>query len=140
VLRVYRRHYNEHCPHRALDLLPPEGPILSSNRERHNSYAAATSSADSSTNTKPPHEFANPTGIKLRVTGCVGTKDSSQSDEQPACLCLVGFHLTVLPPRPAHGRVARAPVRRRRDLAPVRPPSRVPARGHPPRAASRPLR
>jgi putative transposase len=25
VLRVYRRHYNEHRPHRALDLLPPEG-------------------------------------------------------------------------------------------------------------------
>jgi putative transposase len=27
VLRVYRRHYNEHRPHRALDLQPPEGPI-----------------------------------------------------------------------------------------------------------------
>lgn len=27
VLRVYRRHYNEHRPHRALDLLPPDGPI-----------------------------------------------------------------------------------------------------------------
>jgi putative transposase len=26
VLRVYRRHYNEHRPHRALDLLPPNGP------------------------------------------------------------------------------------------------------------------
>jgi transposase InsO family protein len=25
VLRVYRRHYNEHCPHRALHLLPPNG-------------------------------------------------------------------------------------------------------------------
>ena len=25
VLRVYRRHYNEHRPHRALDLLPPGG-------------------------------------------------------------------------------------------------------------------
>jgi putative transposase len=25
VLRVYRRHYNEHRPHRALDLLPPRG-------------------------------------------------------------------------------------------------------------------
>jgi transposase InsO family protein len=25
VLRVYRRHYNEHRPHRALHLLPPEG-------------------------------------------------------------------------------------------------------------------
>jgi len=29
VLRVYRRHYNEHRPHRALDLLPPDGPIPS---------------------------------------------------------------------------------------------------------------
>ena len=25
VLRVYRRHYNEHRPHRALDLIPPNG-------------------------------------------------------------------------------------------------------------------
>ena len=25
VLRVYRRHYNEHRPHRAFHLLPPEG-------------------------------------------------------------------------------------------------------------------
>jgi putative transposase len=25
VLRVYRRHYNQHRPHRALDLLPPNG-------------------------------------------------------------------------------------------------------------------
>ena len=64
VLRVYRRHYNEHRPHRALDLLPPKVPSLSSNRERHNSYAAAPSSADSSTNTKPPREFANPTATR----------------------------------------------------------------------------
>jgi putative transposase len=25
VLRVYRKHYNEHRPHRALQLLPPNG-------------------------------------------------------------------------------------------------------------------
>jgi putative transposase len=25
VLRIYRRHYNEHRPHRALGLLPPHG-------------------------------------------------------------------------------------------------------------------
>jgi putative transposase len=25
VLRIYRRHYNEHRPHRALRLQPPEG-------------------------------------------------------------------------------------------------------------------
>jgi hypothetical protein len=25
VLRVYRRHYNEHRPHHALDLIPPDG-------------------------------------------------------------------------------------------------------------------
>ena len=30
VLRVYRRHYNEHRPHRALRLLPPNGPGLTS--------------------------------------------------------------------------------------------------------------
>jgi transposase InsO family protein len=27
VLRVYRRHYNQHRPHRALDLVSPDGPI-----------------------------------------------------------------------------------------------------------------
>jgi len=27
VLRVYRHHDNEHRPHRALDLRPPDGPI-----------------------------------------------------------------------------------------------------------------
>ena len=27
VLRVYRRHYNQHRPHRTLDLVPPDGPI-----------------------------------------------------------------------------------------------------------------
>jgi putative transposase len=27
VLRAYRRHYNQHRPHRALDLIPPDGPI-----------------------------------------------------------------------------------------------------------------
>jgi transposase InsO family protein len=36
VLRVYRRHYNEHRPHRALDLFPPNGrdptPLLEPNR------------------------------------------------------------------------------------------------------------
>jgi putative transposase len=25
VLRVYRQHYNEHRPHRALRLMPPDG-------------------------------------------------------------------------------------------------------------------
>ncbi|MGD0167945.1 MAG: integrase core domain-containing protein [Gaiellaceae bacterium] len=33
VLRVYRRHYNEHRPHRALHLLPPDG--------RHSTPSAA---------------------------------------------------------------------------------------------------
>jgi len=57
VLRVYRRHYNEHRPHRALQLLPPSGrdPTPPNAMLTH---VAATSSADSSTNTKPP-EFAN---------------------------------------------------------------------------------
>ena len=30
VLGVYRCHYNEHRPHRALHLLPPNGPALTS--------------------------------------------------------------------------------------------------------------
>ncbi|MGZ4314454.1 MAG: integrase core domain-containing protein [Gaiellaceae bacterium] len=30
VLRVYRRHYNERRPHRALHLLPPNGPAPTS--------------------------------------------------------------------------------------------------------------
>jgi putative transposase len=38
VLRVYRRHYNEHGPHRALDLIPPDGrdaiPLDGTNRLR----------------------------------------------------------------------------------------------------------
>ena len=50
------------------------------------------------------------------------------------------LHLTVLPREPADGRAARAPVRRRRELAAVRPPSRVPAGGDPARAAARALR
>jgi putative transposase len=56
VLRIYRCHYNEHRPHRALDLFPPNGrdptplrPIASS---------VAIFSADSSTSTKLPREFA----------------------------------------------------------------------------------
>ena len=36
VFRVYRRHYNEHRPHRALDLFPPNGrdpmPLEAPNR------------------------------------------------------------------------------------------------------------
>jgi putative transposase len=40
VLCVYRRHYNEHRPHRALDLLPPDDPIppkqaITTQRVRH---------------------------------------------------------------------------------------------------------
>jgi putative transposase len=31
VLRVYRSHYNEHRPHRALQLLPPNGRVLPPN-------------------------------------------------------------------------------------------------------------
>jgi putative transposase len=37
VLRTYRRHYNEHRPHRALDLLPPDGliPLKQERAARH---------------------------------------------------------------------------------------------------------
>jgi putative transposase len=38
VLRVYGRHYNEHRPHRAIDLFPPNGgdstPLDAANRPR----------------------------------------------------------------------------------------------------------
>jgi putative transposase len=64
VLRVYRKHYNEHRPHRALSLLPPNGrdpmPLNATDRLRRRD-----SSADSSTSTRPP-EFANPTGCRGR--------------------------------------------------------------------------
>ena len=49
---------------------------------------------------------------------------------------LVRLHLTVLPARPADGRVDAAPVRRRGHVAPVRPAPGVPAGGHPARAAA----
>jgi len=59
VLHIYRRRYDEHGPHRALRLQPPDGrdptPLNAADR-----YAAATSLADSSTNTRPP-EVANAT-------------------------------------------------------------------------------
>jgi putative transposase len=60
VLGVYIRHFNQQRPHRALDLRPPDrrcGTDPSPQRLfiRCGS-AGATSSADSSTNTKPRHE------------------------------------------------------------------------------------
>jgi putative transposase len=39
MLRIYRRHYNEHRPHRALRLQPPDGrdptPLKPTDRLRH---------------------------------------------------------------------------------------------------------
>jgi putative transposase len=59
VLRVYRRHYNEHRPHRSFELLPPTATSRDRSA-RQPPCAAETCSADSSTNTRPP-EFTNPT-------------------------------------------------------------------------------
>jgi putative transposase len=59
VLRVYRRHYNEHRPHRALDSSHSMAEM-----RRHSTdlitHGVTTCSADSSTNTGRL-EFANPT-------------------------------------------------------------------------------
>jgi transposase InsO family protein len=52
VLRGYRRHYNEHRPHRALQLLR-ETAATQRRDQRLPSYADAIWSADSSTNTRP---------------------------------------------------------------------------------------
>ena len=56
VLRVYVRHYNGQRPHRALDLQPPDPCGGRAATRLRQPSAAATSSADSSTNTKPPHD------------------------------------------------------------------------------------
>jgi Integrase core domain len=59
VLRVCRRHFNEHRPHRALDLLPPSG--RSPTPSTHSiGYSVGLSSADSSMN-PGPRESTNPT-------------------------------------------------------------------------------
>jgi hypothetical protein len=36
VLRAYTKHYNEHRPHRALKLAPPDGAIANDDRVTHN--------------------------------------------------------------------------------------------------------
>jgi hypothetical protein len=63
VLHIYRRHYNEHRPHCALQLLPPNGATDAADVRVPN-YTVAICSATSSTNTRLP-EFVNPTrGIR----------------------------------------------------------------------------
>jgi hypothetical protein len=59
---------------RALRLLPPDGRASSPPdraRVRPSACSAATSSADSSTNTKPPRKFANPSALLLGVVAVV---------------------------------------------------------------------
>jgi putative transposase len=63
VLRVYRRDYNEHRPHRALHLLPPNGrdptPLNAPGRLQRRDLLGGL-------------EFANPTGPHRRIVnlGC----------------------------------------------------------------------
>jgi hypothetical protein len=52
VLQVYRRHYNEHRPHRALHLLPPNRATQCCRTQPLPTSAVAAYSADSSTNTR----------------------------------------------------------------------------------------
>jgi putative transposase len=61
VLRVYRRHYNEHRPHRALDLIPPDGrdpkPLDAPDRlQRRDLLGGLIHEYDAT-----PPEFTNPT-------------------------------------------------------------------------------
>ena len=66
--------------------------------------------------------------VKALEAGCEpGEADAMATSRDPH---LVGLHLTVLPHRPADGRAARAPVRRRSGLASLRPAPRIPGGGH----------
>jgi len=75
VLRVYRLHYNEHRPHRALRIAPcaSRRQMVATQRrsKRPLAYTGAISSADSSTNTRPL-EFANPTGCFCGLSASSG--------------------------------------------------------------------
>jgi hypothetical protein len=57
VLRIYRRHYNEHRPHRALHVLSRPKAATRRRRTSLPAHTVATCSADSSMNMRPP-EFA----------------------------------------------------------------------------------
>jgi integrase-like protein len=59
VLRVYRRHYNEHRPTARFAYYRPTA-VTQRRGPRLQLFAVAICSADSPTNTTPP-EFANPT-------------------------------------------------------------------------------
>ena len=60
VLRVYRSHYNEHRPHRALPFYRRTAATQRSRTQLLRPSTVATNSAGSSMNTRPP-EFPNPT-------------------------------------------------------------------------------
>jgi putative transposase len=68
VLRAYRHHYNEHRPHRALQLLPPNGrnptPLTAPPDLRRRDLLGGLSHEYEAA------EFANPTG-RCRGVGCV---------------------------------------------------------------------
>jgi putative transposase len=64
VLRIYRHHYNEHGPTAPWSYCLPT-VATQHHPSRRLASTGASSSADSSTNTRPP-EFANPTGAKTR--------------------------------------------------------------------------
>jgi putative transposase len=69
VLRVYRRHYNEHRPHARSTFYQRTAATQRRRSQQLGAPAVATYLAASSTNTRPP-EFANPTGASALGSAC----------------------------------------------------------------------
>ena len=80
VLGVYVRHYNEHRPHRALGLVPPDRSTRSP-RRRCRYACAAISSAGCSTNTTQQPELAR--ALDARFADLLGGRSITLSDLPP---------------------------------------------------------
>jgi hypothetical protein len=118
---------NEHRPHRALDLIPPNGPTRR-HWTRPIACSVGISSADSSMNTRPP-EFANPTRLTASPVALVEAaahsitdllssteaRSSSALRTEPYDIHVLGLDFTR-PPRPAAGRVQKRCRRSRVQL------------------------
>jgi hypothetical protein len=67
VLGVYRRHYNQHRPHRALELLPPDRPIPPAHVVTTAHVRRRDLLGGLIHEYKPPHEVANPASSRARL-------------------------------------------------------------------------